>query len=217
MKETTKYLSVKPVSNLKEEMRNLKNINDTLVLGENFPALRMTANFEAEHFAVHIANDRINCRKSSSSEIRKVTAGIFKGLYALIEKYNEKVSVYLLHPKGYVQLAKDEKLSYEQVNELFDKESIAKLTASRLNKFDLNKREQDYQHFCERLPSCVFNPKNNFENSVLKHFFANDIVFEQTRHLELIKKSACKRFILDYFTKLLKKREREFEDEKELF
>ena len=216
MNETTKYLSAKAVSDLKEEMRNAKNIHDTLDLKDASISARLISNFEAEHFAVQIGNEKINCRKANSTEIRKVTAGVFKGLFALIEHEGQKVNVYLIYPKGYVQLAKNEKLDNSGINQLFDKEAIAKLTASKLNKFDLDKRVQDYQLFCERLPNCLFNPKNNFENNVLKYFFANDIVFEQSKHLALIKKSECKRFILSYFTKLLKKKEAEFFEEREL-
>ena len=216
MKETAKHLSVKPVVDLKDVITSMKNINTTVTLADNFPEMRVVTNFEAEHFAVQISNERVNCSKASKIEIRKVTAGIFKGQYALIENDEGKFNVYLLHTKGYIQLAKNQKMDFEEINALFDRENFAKLTAKKLNQFDLEKRVQDYELFCQKLPDCVFNPKYNFENSVLKHFFGNDIKFAQDKYLQLIRKSECKRMILDYFTKTVKKREANFEEETEL-
>ena len=216
MKETSKHLSSKVVADLKDVITSMKNINEEIVLDEKFPTLKITANFEAEHFAVVLGGMRVNFNNASRCEIRKVTAGIFKGQYALIDVYNGKVNVYLAHPKGFIQLARDEQISYEEINMLFDKESFAKLTARKLNQFDLEKRTQDYELFCQKLPDCVFNPKHNFENLVLKNFFANDIKFAQNKYLQLIRKSECKRMILDYFTKVVKEGERNFEEETEL-
>ena len=216
MKETSKHLSAKPVVDLKDEIKAMKNINSTITLSESFPQLSLIANFEAEHFAVQIAGARVNCSKSNHCEIRKVTAGIFKGQYALIEDDGEKFNVYLLHGKGAIQLAKSQRLTSEEMQSLFDKENFAKYTAKKLNQFDLEKSVQDYQLFCQKLPDCVFNPKHNFENTVLKHFFANDIKFAQSKYLQLIRKSECKRMILDYFTKIIKAGEANFEEETEL-
>lgn len=216
MKETTKHLSVKAVVDLKDVITAMKNINTTVKLSDNFPELRVVTNFEAEHFAVQINGERINCSKSNKIEIRKVTAGIFKGQYSLIENQDGKFNVYLLHPKGYIQLARDQKIDFETINSLFDKENFAKITAKKLNTFDLDKRVQDYELFCQKLPQCVFNPKHNFENTVLKYFFAGDIKFAQNKYLALIRKSECKRMILDHFTSVVKKGEANYEEETEL-
>lgn len=216
MKEAMKHLSVKAVVDLNDEIKSMKNINSTITVSDNFPQLGLIANFEAEHFAIQLAGARVNCSKANRCEIRKVTAGIFKGQYALIEDEGEKFNVYLLHSKGAIQLARSQKLTAEEMHGLFDRENFAKLTAKKLNQFDLEKRVQDYELFCQKLPDCVFNPKYNFENTVLKHFFANDIKFAQNKYLQLIRKSECKRMILDYFTKVVKAGEASFDEESEL-
>lgn len=216
MKETTKHLSVKPVVDMKDVTLAMKNINTEFSLDEKFPQIKVTANFEAEHYALQLGSARINFHNAGHCEIRKVTSGIFKGQYAVIDLHDGKVNVYLAHQKGFIQLAKDEKISFEEVNMLFDKENFAKLTARKLNQFDLEKRVQDYELFCQKLPDCVFNPKYNFENTVLKFFFGNDIKFAQNKYLHLIRKSECKRMILDYFTKVVKEGEANFEEETEL-
>ena len=120
MNETTKYLSAKAVSDLKEEMRNAKNIHDTLDLKDASISARLISNFEAEHFAVQIGNEKINCRKANSTEIRKVTAGVFKGLFALIEHEGQKVNVYLIYPKGYIFIVIFCFLSWWKVNRCLD-------------------------------------------------------------------------------------------------
>ncbi|MBO5394717.1 MAG: hypothetical protein J6A28_02295 [Clostridia bacterium] len=203
MKET-KYLSVKSID-VKKLVGINQNIDERLPLDENFTEVVAKAKFDAEHFFVEIARKQIPCKKASLTEVRKVTAGVFKNCYVLIEHEQdgkEKTNVYLLHKDGFVTLAESKKeLELVDVDTMLDSDYIAYLTAHKLNTFDLGQENQTYKHFCEKLPQVLFTDKKaNFVDSVVKKFFSmGDVNLIPNKNNRFVKTQLCKAEAYNFF------------------
>ena len=195
MKEL-KHLSAKSI-NIKNIARPLQNQEQTLPLDENFPNVCLRSKSDAAHYSLFIQNKQIPFDKAADAEVKKVLHGTFKGCYVAIEKggiSRQQTRVFLLHPEGFVQLVECKQLlDIVEIDAFLTKDYLARITAEHLNTFDLGKSNQSYKFFLEKLPTFLLaDKKHNFENSVLKHFFAKDINLIPNENNRFVRTELCK-------------------------
>lgn len=211
MKEL-KYLSVKATVDVKNIVGLSKNVNEKLKLGDKFPSVYAKAKHDTDHFFIEIDGKQIPCSKSSKTEVRKVTAGQFKGDYVLIERNGgskEKTSVYLLHDEGFVPLAEEQDLlDIAEIDEMLNNDYLARFTASMLNTFDLGKDNQGYKYFCQKLPTSLFtSKKSDFADRVVKHFFSmGEVTLIPNKNNRFVKTRLCKAEAYEYFDEFVQKK-----------
>ena len=199
-----KHLAAKSI-NIKEYAVPMQTKEEILPFGENFPVVTLRSKFDAEHFSLFIKNKQIPFDKASQVSARKVLHGTFKGCYVIIDRENyshDNTRVFLLHQNGYVQIA-DERIiiTDEEVDLMITKDYVARVTAEKLNTFDLGHENQAYRYFLEKLPRFLFaESKYNFENNVFKHFFAGDVKLIPHQNNRFVKTELCKREAYDFFT-----------------
>ena len=100
-------------------------------------------------------------------------------------------------------------LSTKQVDQLLDKKQVEKMTAKMLNSFDLLRRCQDYEIFCENLPDCVWESEG-FAKNVLENFEAmGQIKLQNEIDKKFVKMDLCKDAARQYFKKLSKTKQQE--------
>lgn len=155
----------------------------------------------------------ITIDKRSNCQIRKVEKGLFKGCYCVIEASDSSDAftiLYVFDNKILLKYPKfKEYMTEKQVDLLLDQKQIEVITAKLLNQFDISKRHQEYEFFCENLPNSCWK-KAGFVRNVLDLFEAEkDVDLKTDVDKRFVKLEMCKDVARNYFKELSKKKTEE--------
>lgn len=215
MKET-KYLSDK-VIDLKNIAGPYQNKDEVLPLDKKFPEVQLRSKFDAAHYSLFMGNKQLPLDKSASAEVREIVEGLFKGCYVVVERdgiIEGRTRVFMMHKDGFLQIANVKELLADQaVEKMLTKEYIARLTAKRLNTFDLGQDRQAYRFFFEKLPKFLFtDEKIGFVESVEEYFSSNEIELIPNQNNRFVKTELCKEEAAKFFNGFVQA----YKDEKEI-
>ena len=164
------------------------------------------------YYKINFKNGKvITIRKESSCHLRKITNGLLKGCYCIIEsqqKNNTFTLLYVFDEKDILRYPEFNKvLTAEEIDNLFKRENIEYMTAKLLNKFNISKNTQFYEIFCENLPQNCWKD-GKFKTNVLNLFEKmGEVELSDETNKEFIRTDLCKERALKYFKKLSNQKE----------
>ncbi len=151
--------------------------------------------------------------KSANCQIRRIEEGLFKGCYCVIEAKDASDTytiLYVFDKKNLLRYPEFKKfMTAEQVDLLLDQKQIESVAAKLLNQFDISKRHQDYEFFCENLPDACWKAKDFSKNVVAKFEQLGEIKLTTDVDKKFVKLDLCKSIARDYFENLSKKKNQE--------
>ncbi len=152
------------------------------------------------------AKEKLIVGSGEGCQLRKIMNGYLKGCFVVIEQElssQGSVKLSVFGDNGILKFPEFKKhLTIEQIDSVLDDKNIEMMTAVILNKFDPCKKIQDYELFCDRLPSNCLR-SGVFKGRVALNFNAlGKMDIENVEDVRAINLDYCKNKTIGYFNHL---------------
>lgn len=151
--------------------------------------------------------------KGSRCQIRRINKGLFKDCYCVVEARDGNDTFTILYVFDKMKLLRypkfEKQMTAKQIDLLLDQKQIENVTAKLLNQFDISKRHQEYEFFCENLPDACWKAKDFSKNILAKFEQLGEIKLTTEVDKKFVKLDMCKAIARDYFESLTKKKNQE--------